>query len=79
MGNTDMGNDVTYSMRGKAVVISRPFREDAILDERNPHIAIGNIKRNRAQYATEEAWRKGLATYEGALEFMLSRRARARQ
>ena len=64
--------EVTYSMRGNAVVIHRPFgpfSSDIVLDESNLRAAIENIKRNRADYTTEEAWLRHLVTYQGALWF----------
>ncbi len=61
----------TYSVRGRAIVISGPFIEDIVLDEENLRNSIENVRRNRAHYATEKAWLTHLEMFEGALQFAL--------
>lgn len=58
---------LTYSMKGAAVVIHQPFREDVTLNRTSVKKAITNVKKNRAAYATEAAHFAHLARFEGAL------------
>ena len=63
-------SDATYSKRGAAVVIQRPFEKEIILDEPNLEWAIGNIKKNRSVFATEEAYQAHLDIYLDAQRFL---------
>ncbi len=62
---------VTYEMRGKAVVITNDDTGGtAAFDYENLQLAIDNRIKNREHYRTDEAWRKDLAIYRGAMAYL---------
>ena len=61
---------IDYRMSDRAVVISRIYGDDIVLDEPNLRQAIENIRERRDDYATTAAWSAHLTVYEGALAFL---------
>ncbi len=58
---------VTYEAQNDGSVVIRHGVRIERLTKEILRFVIENIKRNRADYATEAAWRRDLAYYEGAL------------
>ncbi len=61
-------NDVAYTTEkdGSVVVIHDGINPDMRLNKESLLLALATIRRNRADYANEAAWRRHLVIYEGA-------------
>jgi len=59
--------ETTTELVGNVVRITEIFGNTFLLDKEGVELAISNIKLNRKDYATEEAYRSHLKTYQDAL------------
>lgn len=60
----------TYTVQAGVVAITFPVEETVHLNADMVQLVIDNIRRNRAQYGTEQAFQDALSVYKDALSLL---------